>query len=502
MKEQKKDCRKYHRERRLERLLFSFMLIAFIVSSAAAGRLINIRIIIVKSDSEAGEILSEIKNGKPFAFAAKEKSLDEKSRDNYGYLEKVAIEALDISLQEAVSKMNEGQTSGVIRLRDGRYAIVQIVVLKYYAEGKRAFDSKDFNAAEINLKKHIELNPDAVKARILLGQIYETKKQGSSAEEMYKEAIEFDLKNEEAYIRLGLLYQRHGKLQEAIDIYEKGQKNIPESKQLKGALETVMNKIAADVKKNLAVSALKEKAQTKNEVSRIEGAAAKEEVAARKVEVGQKTEIAAKKEAAPDVKKEAPAGTAKKPETVKPAAPEEPVKEPQPDCLMCHKALSEGTVVHTAITTAGCPSCHAGVDAREIPHKMTGRKGLLSEPPDLCYTCHDSSGFNKKVVHAPVAAGMCFSCHASHKSNNTNLILKLGNKLCRDCHRKIEKGIHVVTGLQKSGGHSLHGKKDPLRPGKVFECLSCHAPHSSDWGRLYRYEAKDEYELCLKCHQV
>lgn len=220
------------------------------------------------------------------------------------------------------------------------------------------------------------------------------------------------------------------------------------------------------------------------------------------------------------------------------------------DCLTCHGELSQGKSVHPALLSGGCPSCHVGIDAAEVPHKITTQlpRGLSAEGGELCYNCHDKAKFVASSVHAPVGVGMCTSCHnphrsdndklliasldtlcfnchdkekltakksshdpvkkgqctschAVHVSNNEHLILKKGNILCRKCHPNVEKGSHAVTGF-KASGHPLRGKEDPRRKGKTFECLSCHAPHSSDWGKLFRYKAETQFDLCIYCHDL
>lgn len=231
-----------------------------------------------------------------------------------------------------------------------------------------------------------------------------------------------------------------------------------------------------------------------------------------------------------------------------PDVAEEPAEKPLP-CEMCHPDRTEGKVVHAALKM-GCITCHSAVDASTIPHKMTTgvSKGLMAEPPDLCYMCHDRGKFygptihapvgvgmcttchnphstdnekllilpkeklcfmchlesekaGKKSVHQPVKEGKCLSCHAPHVRNNEYLLLKKGNILCRKCHRQVEKEAHAVQGY-KGNGHPIRGKRDPKRVGKTFGCLSCHVPHTSDWGKLFRYEAASMYDLCLYCHDI
>ena len=76
------------------------------------------------------------------------------------------------------------------------------------------------------------------------------------------------------------------------------------------------------------------------------------------------------------------------------------------DCSMCHPQLTEGKHVHAAVGM-GCTACHSGVDASDTPHAFTGTKGLMAEPPGLCFGCHGEEGFSgKEVVHSPVENGL------------------------------------------------------------------------------------------------
>jgi predicted CXXCH cytochrome family protein len=161
------------------------------------------------------------------------------------------------------------------------------------------------------------------------------------------------------------------------------------------------------------------------------------------------------------------------------------------DCLQCHKGLTEGKVVHPAVQM-GCGSCHTGVDASVVPHKFTGKLGLSVGTPDLCFQCHEKDTFNKKIIHAPVEAGMCLSCHTPHSGPYDSLLKVNDNALCLECHPKLP---------QSHPDHPVTGPSDPVRKGKPFGCISCHVPHSSDWGKLFRYKAADSGSLCTYCHR-
>jgi tetratricopeptide (TPR) repeat protein len=237
--------RAWHSNRGLSFKGFSLFLLSFalIVSSVHAEKYPVVRIIFVSSQSDAEEILAEISKGAAFAVLARERSVDEKSRNRYGEIEPAAFESLDMPLKEAALRLKDGEVSGVIPLSDNRRAIVLAVDMTYYRKGARAFRSNDFRTAETNFLKHVELNPDAVKARVRLGQIQEAAKELSKAEENYRAAIRFDRLCEEAYERLGELYLRSGQFQQARDVYDKGLENIPGSKPLRAGIAKINVKI-------------------------------------------------------------------------------------------------------------------------------------------------------------------------------------------------------------------------------------------------------------------
>jgi predicted CXXCH cytochrome family protein len=150
------------------------------------------------------------------------------------------------------------------------------------------------------------------------------------------------------------------------------------------------------------------------------------------------------------------------------------------DCSMCHPDLAKKKVVHAAVSM-GCPTCHASLNATEMPHKVTGNvpKGLSSAAPDLCYGCHDKGAFSKKNVHAALVMG-CSSCHNPHSSDNAKLLVAEVPNLCFTCHDKAQfskKNVHAPV----AGGM----------------CLSCHSPHAADEMALL---LKRPTAVCAECH--
>lgn len=164
-------------------------------------------------------------------------------------------------------------------------------------------------------------------------------------------------------------------------------------------------------------------------------------------------------------------------------------------CYDCHdKTKFIGPTVHAPVGIGICLSCHK-------PH-FSDQKGLkVASGSELCFGCHDKADFTKKFKHKPVFEGKCSACHLPHAGQNDALLERKGNLLCRKCHPDVERKAHAVVGFE-AAGHPVRGRTDPLRAGKTFGCLSCHVAHSSDYMRLFRYQADSMYDLCLHCHKM
>jgi predicted CXXCH cytochrome family protein len=170
------------------------------------------------------------------------------------------------------------------------------------------------------------------------------------------------------------------------------------------------------------------------------------------------------------------------------------VAAPPDLCYTCHeKRKFYGPVVHPPVASGMCTTCHA-------PHQSENPNLMIMSELDLCMMCHDRGEFFKKSVHKPVEEGMCTECHSPHAGPNDHLVYRKGNILCRKCHAKIERQPHAIAGFSQKG-HPVRGRRDPLRSGQTFGCLSCHVPHTSDSPLLFRYEAADMYGLCTYCHK-
>ena len=86
---------------------------------------ISLQLILVNSQGEAQEILGRLKNGEDFGKLAKEKSIDP-TADSGGSMGKVALSSLRAELRDAVTGLQPGQVTGIIKTPVG-YLILKVV---------------------------------------------------------------------------------------------------------------------------------------------------------------------------------------------------------------------------------------------------------------------------------------------------------------------------------------------------------------------------------------
>jgi predicted CXXCH cytochrome family protein len=165
---------------------------------------------------------------------------------------------------------------------------------------------------------------------------------------------------------------------------------------------------------------------------------------------------------------------------------------------MCHdkKAITGKKVDHAPVKGGMCTSCH-------YPHQSDSEKLLISDKPDICFNCHDKTGFSMQNVHPPVAAGMCMECHRPHTAAIKGLLAeKSVTKTCKKCHTDFDSSVHVLRGLGRKGHpvdirRKIKGKKGEKI---LFSCVSCHNPHSTNSVKLFRFEAAAPADICKNCH--
>ncbi|MDA8244844.1 MAG: cytochrome c3 family protein [Elusimicrobia bacterium] len=172
------------------------------------------------------------------------------------------------------------------------------------------------------------------------------------------------------------------------------------------------------------------------------------------------------------------------------------VRTMKKDCTLCHsphasdngKLLLEGKT-HPSFEAGSCGTCHAepGPDGEA---KLSGSAG------SACLMCHGDlqDAMKEKSAHRPFLSGACEKCHFPHVGKFRAFTLSEPELMCRSCHAGIQDNGHPVV------GHLSHdpGKKNPLDKSRPFDCVSCHKPHASAFGKLL---VKEPGELCLACHE-
>ncbi|MBI5208408.1 MAG: sigma 54-interacting transcriptional regulator [Elusimicrobia bacterium] len=190
-------------------------------------------------------------------------------------------------------------------------------------------------------------------------------------------------------------------------------------------------------------------------------------------------------------------------------------------CGQCHTAGDDPLKkAHHGITAiaAACTSCHQPhgsgrpkllIDAKEhVPfasrscemcHEPAGKDGkavLKEMPAKSCFVCHPDFKklLDKPATHMPFANGQCADCHNPHVSARPGMIKGRLDAICLGCHDAGLKDNHPVARHPTS----REGKADPRRPGRPFDCASCHEPHAGTLPKLARGEPE---RLCGECHQ-
>lgn len=110
-------------------------------------------LIYVATEEEGNAVLTELKDGSSFDGLARERSIDPSSASlggDVGYISK-GTDSIDEAIVEALAKVKEGKTSGVIALKDGRYAIALV---------QNIFEGQAFSYDEVegHIKRELALS--------------------------------------------------------------------------------------------------------------------------------------------------------------------------------------------------------------------------------------------------------------------------------------------------------------------------------------------------------
>lgn len=104
-----------------------------------------------------------------------------------------------------------------------------------------------------------------------------------------------------------------------------------------------------------------------------------------------------------------------------------------------------------------------------------------SYTPKDCRKCHSFCGSD----HAEKLK--CLECHPTPGEVPASVAGK-----CKECHNERVGSIH------KKLKHPLSANADPKRPGRQFECVSCHNPHMPKC--FHRMDQEEMRQWCKSCH--
>lgn len=127
-----------------------------------------------KAEEKIDAILKELKEGANFEELAKNKSDDEASRENGGDLDVIYKGIFDPSFDEAVSKLQPGETSGKVETQFGFHVIKLIE--------KRPSEQAPFDELEEAIQKHLFMR----KAKILVASYIEGLKKQAAIKTFFK----------------------------------------------------------------------------------------------------------------------------------------------------------------------------------------------------------------------------------------------------------------------------------------------------------------------------
>lgn len=118
-----------------------------------------------------------------------------------------------------------------------------------------------------------------------------------------------------------------------------------------------------------------------------------------------------------------------------------------------NKVEEKQIFIHLPYKNKECNACH--------DQKNVGK--LISEMPDVCYSCHIDYNAQHNVLHGPVAGGFCNSCHSPHSSTNKNLLINLDDDLCLGCHEQNDIRQNI-----------MHQNLEN------YNCITCHDAHGGE----------------------
>ncbi|MGQ4809666.1 hypothetical protein NKDENANG_03089 [Candidatus Entotheonellaceae bacterium PAL068K] len=160
----------------MHRFLVTTILLLSVVlglSLESADDITALRMIIVQDKREARDILRQLRQGTSFSALAGSKSTGP-ARLAWGYSGTFHVTELQPELRPILQKLRPGQISDILEI-NGNFIIVKVIspqIERHYAAADRARAAGDIKRAVQELKAALRLEKDSVQTHLKLGMIY------------------------------------------------------------------------------------------------------------------------------------------------------------------------------------------------------------------------------------------------------------------------------------------------------------------------------------------
>ncbi|MCB2190563.1 MAG: tetratricopeptide repeat protein [Deltaproteobacteria bacterium] len=181
-----------------------------------------------RAPENAQTLLAEVQRGQNFSLAAR--NIMKPLPEGAARLNATCMPAgqLDPLLDSQLEGLDIGQTSPLFDFQDGT-ALMMRTTDQYWREGAALFKQGDYAQAEVSLRRHLELHPDATAVWQALSDALVAQGKNEPALEALDQALVYAPKNPAILNDKASLLARMGKQEEALMLYERALSLAPGS---------------------------------------------------------------------------------------------------------------------------------------------------------------------------------------------------------------------------------------------------------------------------------
>jgi tetratricopeptide (TPR) repeat protein len=196
----------------------------------------GIRILVVKTETEARAVVAALHAGVPFERLVREHSIGPE-RERGGYLGRVNPASLSPAARAALAKIPRGRVTSIFHTENG-FAVIQVVTApeeselearvrrepaarRLFQRGTELGQAGDLEGAESLFLRAIELNPDLADAHFNLAIVYQKRDNLDAAIAAMRRVVQLRPDDFEGQMRLGAWLFERGRYPEACEAYER-----------------------------------------------------------------------------------------------------------------------------------------------------------------------------------------------------------------------------------------------------------------------------------------